>query len=192
MAVAKNQLVISNGAAGTYTAAIAGSLGIRTDLVIEAGQHVSIRGDGESEAAVSLSINHCCWCICPSVWVSCILILLMRCCRAKICLSTPLPWFLSMSVLKIWLFPLLVFSVNHDISCFLSLLFLLFSCFFFWRRRKFILKIPHQYGSRPHICFAQSKANEHSHHSRTNKRAKHNSVQQTNSCGLEAIWTYLD
>ena len=67
MAVAKNQLVISNGAAGTYTAAIAGSLGISTDLVIEAGQQVSIVGDGESEAAVSLSINHCCWCICPSV-----------------------------------------------------------------------------------------------------------------------------
>ena len=65
----KNKLVISNGAAGTYTAAIAGSLGISTDLVIEAGQHVSIVGDGESEAAVSLSINHCCcyWCICPSV-----------------------------------------------------------------------------------------------------------------------------
>ena len=61
MAVAKNQLVISNGAAGTYTAAIAGSLGISTDLVIEAGQQVSIVGDGESEAAVSLSINHCCW-----------------------------------------------------------------------------------------------------------------------------------
>ena len=57
----KNKLVISNDAAGTYTAAIAGSLGISTDLVIEAGQHVSIGGDGESEAAVSLSINHCCW-----------------------------------------------------------------------------------------------------------------------------------
>ena len=120
-----------------------------------------------------------------------VLILLLRCCRAKICLSTPLPWFLSMSVLKMWLFPLLVFSVNHDISCFLSLLFLLFSCFFFWRRRKFILKIPHQYGSLPHICLTQSKANEHSRHSRTHKRAKHNSVKQT-IFGLEAIWTYLD
>ena len=67
MAVAKNQLVISNGAAGTYTAAKAGKVSISPDLVIEAGQHVSIVGDGESEAAVSLSINHCCWCICPSV-----------------------------------------------------------------------------------------------------------------------------
>ena len=57
----KNKLVISHGAAGTYTAAIAGSLGISPDLVIEAGQQVSIVGDGESEAAVSLSINHCCW-----------------------------------------------------------------------------------------------------------------------------------
>eukprot|EP01048_Picozoa_sp_COSAG05_P001533 COSAG05_NODE_52_length_23775_cov_49.471110_8_plen_162_part_00 len=53
MAAANNQLVISNGTTGSYTAAIASSLGISTDLVIEAWQQVSIGGDDHTSPYLS-------------------------------------------------------------------------------------------------------------------------------------------